>query len=103
FSIDENTSVGGGHQLDLLAQRLHRNGVSSYRSLRELTGELLVVLAHLAGLHRVLENDESALERERLFEKVVGAEFCGAHCRFDRPVATDDDDLGDVRAFHPAN
>ena len=103
FAIDEDASVGGGHQFDLLAKSLHWDGVSSNCSLLELARELLVVLAHLASLHRVLENDEGTLERERLFEEVVGPKFGGAHGRFNGPVTTDDDDLRDVLAFHLAN
>src|SRR5271154_5001973 len=103
FAVDENASVGRGHQLDLLAQGLHGDGVSRNCSLRELTGELLIVLTHLAGLHRVFENNESALEREGFFEEVVSSEFGGAHCGFDGSVAADDDDFGNVCAFHLAD
>ena len=77
--------------------------LSGHCSLGELPGELLVVLAHLAGLHRIFEDDQSAVERERLFEEVVGAQFGGAHGCFDGAVASDDDDLGNVRRLQLAN
>ena len=38
---------------------------------RSCRAELLIVLAHLARFHRILQNDESAVEREWLLEKVV--------------------------------
>ena len=69
----------------------------------ELPRELLVVLAHLAGAHGVLEHDEGAGERERLFEEVVGAELGGAHGGLDGAVAADDDDLGNVGGVHLAD
>ena len=97
FAVDEDAAVGGGHQLDLLAEGLHGDGLAGDgAACGELAGELLVVLAHLAGLHGVLEDDEGAVEGERLFEEVVGAELGGAHGGFDGAVAADDDDLGDV-------
>ncbi len=97
FAVDEDAAVGGGHELDLLAEGLHGDALAGDAGLRgELSGELLVVLAHLAGLHGVLEDDEGAVEGERLFEEVVGAELGGAHGGFDGAVAADDDDFGDV-------
>ena len=69
----------------------------------KLAGELLVVLAHLAGLHGVFEDDEGAVEGERFFKEVVGAELGGAHSGFDGAVAADDDDLGDVGGVHLAD
>ena len=57
----------------------------------------------LAGLHRVLEDDEGAVEGERLFEEVVGAELGGAHGGLDGAVAGDDDDLGRTGRPHPAD
>ena len=50
-----------------------------------------------------LSDDEGAVERERLFEEVVGAEFGGADGGFDGAVAADDDDLGDVGAVQLAD
>ena len=60
----------------------------------ELAGELLVVVAELAGVDGVREDDEGAVEREWLFEEVVGAELGGADGGFDGAVAGDDDDFG---------
>ena len=60
----------------------------------ELADELLVVVAELVRVDGVLEDDEGAVERERLFEEVVGAELGGADGGFDGPVAGDDDDFG---------
>ncbi len=94
---DEDAAVGGGHELDLLAEGLHGDAVAGDGGLGgELAGELVVVLAQAAGLHGVLEDDEGAVEREGLFEEVVGAELGGADGGFDGAVAADDDDLGDA-------
>ena len=104
LAIDKDAAVGGGHELDLLAQGLHGDGVAGDAGAEaELADELLVVLAELAGVDGVLEDDEGAVERERLFEEVVGAELGGAHRGFDGAVAADDDDFGQVRGVHLAN
>ncbi len=104
FAVDEDAAVGGGHELDLLAEGLHGDGVAGDGGAEgELADELLVVLAELAGVDGVLEDDEGAVERERLFEEVVGAELGGADGGFDGAVAGDDDDFGDVRGVHLAD
>ena len=101
---DEYASVGRGHELDLLAQRLHGDAGAGNGALGgELPLELGVILAHLAGLHRVLEHDEGSRQAERLLEEVVGPEFRRAHCGFDGSVARDDDHLGHVGRVHLAN
>jgi hypothetical protein len=57
----------------------------------ELALELLVLRAQAARLHRVLEHDQRALERERLLKKVVGAQLGGLHRGLNGAVAADDD------------
>ena len=67
LSIDKDAAVGGGHELDLLAEGLHGDRVAGDRGAEaELADELLVVLAELAGVDCVLEDDEGAVEGERL-------------------------------------
>ncbi len=103
FAVDENSAVGGGHELDLLAKGLHGDGLAGDGAASELAGELLVVLAHLAGAHGVLDHDERAVEGERFLEEVVCAELGGAGRGFDGAVTADDDDLGDVGAVEGAD
>ena len=104
FAVDKDTSVGGGHQLDLLAQRLHGDAVTGDAGAEgKLAQKLLVVHPELTRVDGVLEHDEGALEGERFFQKVVGAELGGAHGGFDGSVTTDDDDLRQVRRVHLAD
>ena len=101
---DEHTAVSRGHQLDLLAQRLHRHTRSGDSPLGgELSLELGVILAHLARLHGVLQNNQRASERQRLFKEVIRAQLRCAHGGFNRAVARDDDHLGHIRRVHLAN
>ncbi len=69
----------------------------------ELPLEFQVLRAQPARFDRVLEHDQGAIERERLFKKIIGAEFGGFHRRFDRAMAADDDHLGPSLAGHPAH
>ena len=104
LAIDQDAAVGGGHQLDLLAEGLHGDGFAGDAGAEgELADELLVVDAELAGVDGVVQDDEGAVEGERLFEEVVGAELGGADGGFDGAVAGDDDDFGDMRGVHLAN
>jgi len=97
FAEDKDAAVGGGHELDLLAEGFDGDAGASDGGLGgELAVELGVVLAEAAGLHGVAEDDEGAVEGEGFFEEVVGAELGGADGGFDRAVAGDDDDLGDL-------
>ena len=97
---DEDAAVGGGHELDLLAQGLDGDALAGDGTFDgELTGELLVVFTEAASLEGVRKHDEGAVERKGLLEKVVGAELGGTHRSFNRAVAGDDDDLGDARGL----
>ena len=94
LAIDEHAAVGGRHQLDLLAQRLQRHAFTSeHGRCTELALELLVFRAQAARLDGVLDDDQRAVERERLLKKVVGAELGGFHGGLDGAVAADDDDF----------
>jgi hypothetical protein len=104
FAIDQHAAVGGGHQLDLLAQRLHGHAIAGDAGAEaELAHELPVVLAEPACADRVLQHNQRAVQRERLFQEVVGAELGGAHRRFDGSVAADNDDFGQMRSVHLAD
>ncbi len=91
---DQHPAVGRRHQLDLLAQRLDRDALAGDRDAGiELAVKLLVLLAQPPRIDRILYQDEGAVERQRLLEKVEGAELGRAHRSLDRAVAGDDDDL----------
>ncbi len=85
---DEDAAVGGRGELDLLAEGLDGDGVAGDGVAGgELRGELLIFDAELVGLDGVAEDEEGAVEREGLFEEVVGAELGGADGGFDGAVA----------------
>ena len=60
----------------------------------ELALEFEVLVAKAAGIDGILEHNQSAIERERLFKEVVCAEFGGFDGGLNRAVAGDDDHLG---------
>ena len=94
FAVDEHAAVGGRHEPDLLAQRFDRHAVAGEdRADAELALEFEILVAQAARFDGVLEDDEGAVERERLFEKVVCAELGGFDRGFDGAVAADDDDF----------
>ncbi len=95
LAIDEHAAVGGRHEANLLAQRLDRHAFTGEHSANaELALEFEVLVAKAAGFDGILEDDQGAIERERLFEKVVCAELGGFDGGFDGAVAGDDDDFG---------
>ncbi len=98
LSVDEDAAVGGGHELDLLAEGFDGDGLAGDGALGELAGELLVVFAEVVGLDGVAEDEQGAVHGERLFEEVVGAELGGADGGFDGAVAGDHDDFGSAGA-----
>ncbi len=51
------------------------------------------------GLDRVFHDDQSLLNTERFFEKVVGAEFGGTHRSFNRAMARDHHHFGRIVQF----
>jgi hypothetical protein len=60
---DEDPTVGGGHELDLLAEGFHGHGLAGDGAFDgELAGELLVVFAELVALDGVAEDEEGAVE-----------------------------------------
>ena len=91
---DEYAAVGRRHEFDLLAQGFEGDGLAGEGAFGELAGELLVVFAELVRLDGVAQHEQCAVERERLFEEVVGAELGGADGGFDGAVAGDHDDFG---------
>src|SRR5208337_2181272 len=79
------------HQPDLLAQRLHRNAFAGkHRAYAELALELDILRAQPPRLHRVLDHNERAVQREWLLQKVVSAQLGGLHRGLDGAVAADD-------------
>ena len=94
LAVDEDAAVGGRHEANLLAQRLEGHAFAGeHGGHAELALELLVFGAQAARFDGVLDDDEGAIEGERLLEKVVGAELGGLDGGLDGAVAADDDDL----------
>src|SRR3984957_2748321 len=92
LAVDQNAAVGGRHQADLLAQGLHRNTVTDDDTLGvKLFFQVDVFAAQFLRFDRVLDHEQRALDGERLFEEVIGAEFGGADGGFDGAVAGDHD------------
>src|ERR1700722_5540370 len=97
---NEYASVGWRHQADLLAQGLHRNAVADDDALGDqLFFQVDIFAAKLFRLDRILDQDESFVERERLFQKVVSPELGGADRGLDGSVAGDHDDFRRVVEF----
>ena len=98
FAEDEHAAVGGGHELDLLAESFDGDGLAGDGAFGELARELLVIFAEVMGLDGVAKDEQGAVHGERLFEEVVGAELGGADGGFDGAVAGDHDDFGSTGA-----
>ena len=98
FAVDEDAAVGGGHELDLLAESFDGDGLAGDGAFGELAGELLVVFAQAMGLDGIAQDEQGAVDGERFFEEVVGAELGGADGGFDGGMAGDHDDFGGTRA-----
>ena len=94
--IDEDAAVGGRHELDLLAKGLDGDGLAGDGVARGASwrANSWFSTRSLCALDGVAEDEEGAVERERFFEEVVGAELGGADGGFDGAVAGDHDDLG---------
>ena len=74
FPENQHTPVGWRHEVDLLPQRLHGDAFANDRTLRcELFLKLPILNAETLGLHRVLEQDQRLINRERFFQKIVRA------------------------------
>ena len=94
---DQDPAVGRGDPPDLLAEppdggALPDEMVAGLEPLAELD----VLLLELALAEGVLDGQDDLVERERLLEKIEGAELGRLDGRLDRPVARDDHDLGPV-------
>src|SRR6266699_1364610 len=94
FAVDQHASVGGRHQPNLLAKRLHGDTVTHDHALRlQLLPQIAILMAEPPCFDRVFYQDERLFEREWLFRKIVGAQLGGAHSRLDGPMARNHDDL----------
>ena len=92
FAVNQNPSIGRRHNRGLLAQRLHGNAVSHDHALGlQLLLQVSVFVAQLLGVNRVLDQDQGAVNRERLLQKVVRPQFGGAHRGLNRAVPGDHD------------
>ena len=99
-AINQHTTISRRHETDLLAQRFHWNAVAYDHTLElELLLEVPIFLAESLCLDCVLNEDESLVERQRLFQKIVCAELGGTDRGLDRAVPGDHDDLGSIFEF----
>src|SRR5579871_4411965 len=97
LAINQHTPVRWSHEANLLPQSLHRNAVTDDNALRlKLLLQINVLAVQLLGFDRVFNDDQRLLDTERLFEKVVGAEFGGAYCGFNRAVARNHHHFGRI-------
>src|SRR5271169_3437813 len=103
LAVDEHASVGGSHQRYLLPKRLQGNAFAhDYAPCLELLLVFQVFAAQTFGVDSVLQDDESALDGKRLFEKVKRAQLGGAYRCFNVAVARDHDDFRRVVHFDNA-
>ena len=87
FPINEHAAVGWRGHGDLLAERLHGHAVTHDLVLvDEFAAQYLVFFLQSSLLHGVAHQDDDFFERERLFDEVEGAQFCGANRRFNVSV-----------------
>ena len=93
LAIEKNPAIGRGGIGDLLAEGAHRHGLADHRELGAEPG-LKLALSQLKFplADRVADGEEGLLEREGLFDEVVGTEFGGTDSGLDRAVARDHDD-----------
>src|SRR5271166_1117758 len=98
LAIDENTSVGSGHQRKLLAQSAHGNAFANDFGMGVVGFfEALQFEFEFALLQSVLDDHRDLLNSQRLFEKVERAQFGGAHRGFNIAVTGYDDHGGPRR------
>src|SRR6267143_619388 len=71
LAVDQYPAVGRGHESNLLAQSFHGNAVAHDRAPGiKLLLEVDIFPLQLFRLDRVLDQNQSLVERERLFQKV---------------------------------
>ena len=98
LAVDQHAPVGGGHQRELLAQRLHGHALPDDAVARAAVGAQAAVLdGQPAVFQRVLGHHRNLLDGQRLFQEVERAQLGGLHRRFDAPVARDDHHHGALR------
>ncbi len=91
FAVDQHASVGGGHQRQLLPQRLHGNAFADDLQLAPpVFLQALHFQLELALLQRVLHHHRDFFDGQRLFQKIEGAQLGGLHRGFDGAVAGND-------------
>ena len=95
LAIDEHAPVGWGHESNLLSQRFHGHAVAD----NHVAGEQLLLqvryfAAQLPRGHGVADQDQQFVDRERLFQEVVGAKLGGADRCLNGGVPGDHDDFG---------
>src|SRR6185312_7135791 len=89
LAVNEDASIGPGHQGQLLAERLHGYAVAD--DVRNTSGfaELIVFETEAAVVQSVARDQKHAVDGKRLFEKIVRAELGRLHGRLDCPVTGD--------------
>ncbi len=96
FSKDQDAAIGGGHELQLLPQRLHRNAFAD-DAIALTAGQLAELGLQFVLLQGVVDHHRDLFNGQRLFEEIEGAELGGADGGFDGAVAGNHHNFGTVR------
>src|ERR1039457_5278108 len=97
LSVYQHAPIGRRHQPDLLPYSFHRDTVAHDDTLRlQLTLEFEILTAHALGIERVLDHDQSSVDREGLLEEVKRPKLRRTHRGLDRAMPGDHNDLGMV-------
>ncbi len=88
FSVNQDASVGGSGERDLLAQSPDRHAVPvQLRASAKLFSEAAVFQFQPVNFEGILDNQNDFLERERFLDEIKCAELRGPHGRFDAGVS----------------
>src|SRR5262245_9088960 len=94
FAVNQNAAVGRRDDRDLLAQRLDRNALADDVEARfQLMPEQVIGLFETPVRKGIADGEQRVLERQRLFDEVVGAELGGADGGGNGRMARDHDDV----------
>ena len=95
FAVDEHAAIGGGGELQLLAQSLHGDAVADDAvAAVQLRAQLAVLRGQLRLLQRVAKRQQGLVNGKRLLNEIEGAELGGADGRFNGAMPGNHDDRG---------
>src|SRR6266446_3947854 len=94
FPVNKNAAVGWSNDGDLLAQRLRRNAFTNdIESFFQLMPKQVVGSLETSMRESVAGAEQRVLERQRLFDEIIGSEFCCADRGCNRRVTGNHDDV----------